>query len=46
MEGLEPTRGSVDGVIPCTADEISSRLEQICYQYNVLGIQVRGALKW
>lgn len=40
VEGPEPRRGSLDEVIPHTADEISSRLEQIRYRYSALGSQV------
>lgn len=46
MEGPGPMRGSLDEVIPCTADDISSELEQNHYQHNVLGTQVlREALE-
>lgn len=37
MEGPGPMRESLDKVIPCTADDISSGLEQNHYQHNVLG---------
>lgn len=38
-EGPEPARGSLDGVIHSTTDEISSRLEQIHDRYCALGAQ-------